>query len=317
MKTNSSCPVDAVANETSGGHHVYILPTHDRSRAKIGRTRNGKPLHRIATLACTYPDIDLAGAVIIEVDTHKIEQILHIAFGPRRDRQSHRRDGFSEWFLGDNIVDEAIAFVQTVATHRGTEYRVIRNIEALIHEHRARNPQIGVRAARPTEAERDQRARAAEDELRRGVLAGAQAAIDHLRDRRFDAIVTNDDNRYLSRTVQREVEPECWSSESRHRVSDWGKALIALADVRLTVDGGNGRWRLLDLPAFKAVDTNHGREYYRIPDSTHCSAHEDRPDSMLDHAAWAALERALAHLPVMESDCDPTRYHSSNLTDAD
>lgn len=290
-------------------HHVYILPTHDRSRAKIGRTRNGAPLDRITTLACTYPEIDLPGAVIVEVDTHKIEQVLHIAFGPRRDRQGRRRDGFSEWFLGD-IVEEALTFLESVAARRGTEYRVIRNIDGLIQAHRARNPQLGVRSARPTDAERDQRALVAERELRIASLGGAEAVIGRLGERQFDSVVTYGTRRYLSRLVERATEPECWSPEGSHRISDWGQALVALADVAVTVEGGSGRWRFLDLPEFVAIDARHGREYYRIPDSAGDA--NDDADPLLDRAARQALEEAIAHLPVTVAASDPTRRRGAN-----
>lgn len=290
-------------------HHVYILPTHDRSRAKIGRTRNGAPLDRITTLACTYPEIDLSGAVIVEVDTHKIEQVLHIAFGPRRERQGRRRDGFSEWFLGD-IIEEALTFLQAVAGRRGTEYPVIRNVEALIQAHRARNPQIEVRAARLTHAEQEQRAAAAEAALRNGALAGAMAVIHRLEERQLETVVTYDNRRYLSRIVRRETEPECWSTEGADRVSAWGQALVALADVAVTVEGGSGRWRFLDLPEFMAIDATHGREYYRIPESAGDA--NDDADPLLDRAARRALEEAIAHLPVMVATSDPTRRCGAN-----
>ncbi|MBS0542637.1 MAG: GIY-YIG nuclease family protein [Proteobacteria bacterium] len=290
-------------------HHVYILPTHDRSRAKIGRTRNGAPLDRITTLACTYPEIDLSSAVIVEVDTHKIEQILHIAFGPRRDRQGRRRDGFSEWFQGD-IVEEALTFLETVAARRGTEYRVTRSIDGLIQAHRARNPQLGVRPARPTDAERDQRALVAEGELRNAALAGAEAVVDRLGERQFDSVLSYDNRRYLSRIVRRETEPECWSTEGAHRVSDWGQALVALADVAVTVEGGSGRWRFLDLPEFVATDATHGREYYRIPESVGDA--NDEADPLLDRDARRALEEAIAHLPVTVAASDPTRRRGAN-----
>lgn len=290
-------------------HHVYILPTHDRSSAKIGRTRNGAPLDRITTLACTYPEIDLSSAVIVEVDTHRIEQVLHIAFGPRRARQGRRRDGFSEWFQGD-IVEEALTFLETVAARRGTEYRVIRNVEALIQAHRARNPQIGVRAARLTHAEQEQRTIAAEAALRKGALAGAMAVIHRLEERQLETVVTYDNRRYLSRIVRRETEPECWSPEKYDRVSAWGQALVALADVAVTVEGGSGHWRFLDLPEFVAIDATHGREYYRIPESVGDA--NDEADPLLDRAARRALEEAIAHLPVTVAPSDPTRRCGAN-----
>lgn len=296
-------------------HHVYVLPTYDRSRAKIGRTRNGVPFDRITTLACTYPEIDLSGAVIVEVDTHKIEQVLHIAFGPRRERQGRRRDGFNEWFQGD-IVDEALTFLEAVGARRGTEYRVIRNVDALIQAHRARNPQLGVRPARPTDAERDQRALVAEGALRNAALGGAEAVVGRLGERQFESVVTYGTRRYLARVVDRATEPECWSPEGFHRVSNWGQTLVALADVAVTVEGGNGRWRFLVLPEFVAIDANHGREYYRIPESAPCVASEDVSDPLLDRAAWRTLEQAIAHLPVMVAAGDPTRHRGANPGDA-
>lgn len=315
MRTVSP-PVSEIACAVPcGPHHVYILPTHDRSRAKIGRTRNGTPLDRIAALSCTYPEIDLSRAAIVEVDTHKIEKVVHIAFGPRSDRQPCRRDGFSEWFSGD-IVDEALSFLETVAARRGTEYRVTRNIDALIQEHRARNPQIGVRAARPTGAELDQRTAFVEDALRDSVLGRARDVIDRLGERPFDSVVTHGSRRYLCRTVQRTVEPDCWLADDRYRVSDWGQSLVALADVVLSVDGGNGRWRFLDLPAFVPFDSDHGREYYRIPESADYTSGSDKSDPLLDRAAWLVLEQAIAHLPVVASPCDPTVSGGATVRDA-
>lgn len=290
-------------------HHVYILPTHDRSSAKIGRTRNGAPLDRITTLACTYPEIDLSSAVIVEVDTHRIEQVLHIAFGPRRARQGRRRDGFSEWFQGD-IVEEALTFLETVAARRGTEYRVMHNVDALVQEHRARNPHIGVRAARLTHAEQEQRAVAAEAALRNAALAGAMAVVHRLEERQFEAVVTYDNRRYLSRIVRRETEPECWSTEGADCISAWGQALVTLADVAVTVEGGSGRWRFLDLPEFVAIDATHGHEYYRIPESA--GDPNDGADPLLDRAARQALEEAIAHLPVTVAASDPTRRCGAN-----
>lgn len=315
MRTASSPASEIACAVPSGSHDVYILPTHDRSRAKIGRTRNGTPLDRIATLSCTYPEIDLSRAAIVEVDTHKIEKVVHIAFGPRRDQQPCRRDGFSEWFSGD-IVDEVLSFLEIVAARRGTEYRVTRNIDAMIQEHRARNPQIGVRATRPTKAELDQRTACVKDALRDGVLGRTKAVIDRLGERAFDSVLTHDNRRYLCRTIERTVEPECWLADDHYRVSDWGQSLVALADVALRVDGGNGRWRFLDLPAFVPVDSNHGLESYLIPKSANYTSGSDTSDLLLDRTAWIVLEQAIAHLPVVASSCDPTVSGGATVRDA-
>lgn len=288
----------------TAAHRVYILPTADGSRSKMGRTA-ATELNRVSAMKCLYPEIDLTRAAIIDVDSHQIEKALHIAFGTRRQPQPGRRDGFTEWFSGD-IVDEAIEFLMTVADRRGVTYRVTRDIEALINEHRASNPQLGQRGARPSNAERAAAATRVEQRMGDLLTERALAVVDRLDERRFDSVVIHDDRAYLVRSVFREMEPECWCDDGSSKVSDWGRSLIALADADVHINGGSCRVRLLDFPCFVPLDACHGRECYLLaewrPDD------EESASPLLDAAAFAELWSALDGLPTIDSPHDPRSH---------
>ncbi|MBD5804531.1 T5orf172 domain protein [Azoarcus sp. Aa7] len=285
-----------------GQMHVYVLPTRDGTRIKIGRSRN--PLDRIAGLITIYPDIDLGHAVVVAVDCHRIETVLHTVFDLRRRAQAERKDGYTEWFDG-NFVEEALALLEAVASHRGTTYPVFRGVETLVADYVMKNPNAGLRAPRMTNAERNARRPIVEALLREALVERAQRIVDLLDERTFDAVVRHRNGTYLVRTIRREEEPECWLADGTFQVSEWGKALVTLADADMQVDGGKCRIRMLDLPCFVSADADHGQEFYRINRDEPSDEAPHRVSVFQDDAAFAELWSAFRHLPVIESPTDP------------
>jgi hypothetical protein len=289
-----------------GQPYIYLLPTLDRSYVKIGRS--DVPLDRIATLTNVYPDIDLPRSVILGVDSHRIETILHLVFGLRRQPLESRCDGYTEWFIGD-FLDEAIAFTQQVAHHRGVEYPVFRNVDQLLQEYRVQNPHAGERAPRLTRAERQSRAENVPHLLREAILDRTLEFINTLYEGDFDAIVHHGGQAYLTRTVYRQQEPECWEQQGAHASSHWGRRLAEQALVSVHVDGGSCAFHLLSFSTFLPLDDSHGHEYFRIS--------QLRPEASGDRAglpnltdvAFDELWNAIEHLPLIDAGDaqDPTQ----------
>jgi len=277
-------------------HRVYILPTTDGTQSKVGQT--GTELDRVMTMKCLYPEIDLARSVIVEVDSHQIERALHIAFGPRRQVRSVRCDGFTEWFRGD-LVDEAIDFLATMAACRGVNYRVIRNIDALIREQRLPMPRLVERAPRLSGVERSARAEQAKVRMREAAIEHAQSLCDRIVEANFDSVVHCCGQTYLARTVSREDAPECWDPKTGHHGSTWGKRFARESMANIEIDGAHCLFHMLNPPVFGAIDEDVGREYFMI--------YQDRPLTDCDGkydlfspAAFTELWRVLDELPVIE-----------------
>lgn len=302
-----------VVNE--GHHHVYVMSTRDRSKSKIGRSATGEPCDRVRAMAQTYPDIDLARSVIIEVDSHRIETLLHIAFDPRRIRHPRGGDGSTEWFQGD-VVDEVLQFLDTVAERRGTRYRVTRNLDQLIRKQRHRDGGLCIRTPRPSKQERAEQSALELQALRDGLHERALLIASKLAERAFDAVVHFGADRYLCRTVLRASEPECWHSADRFRVTVWGRDLLDLADVALRAGESSGHWRFLQQTAFVPAGPDAGQEYYRIKSSSGDAVGNllDRvyPSPFLDDEAWMIIEAAIADLPTVVASSDPGQLAFQN-----
>jgi hypothetical protein len=287
----------------TGQPHVYILPTHQHDQLKIGRSID--PLGRIAGLTNIYPNIDLTRAVILGVDSHRIETVLHTVFGCRRIIQKQRVDGYTEWFRGD-FVEEALALAQKVAQHRGTDYRVFGNVAHLLQTYRTQYPNAGQRTPRRSKAERSARAPFIESRLQEAILDHTQRFIDTLcSEREFDAIVHYAGNAYLARTVYLSDEPECWLGHGGFSRSVWGNQLARLAQINVQVEGGSCSLHLINPPIFSRLDGERGREYFRISERHPNSAALGKNPPSLTDPAFAELWRALDHLPKVEVACDP------------
>jgi hypothetical protein len=113
-----------------------------------------------------YPEIDMTRSVIVAVDDHRVEKALHTAFGKRRQSLGGRKDGHTEWFQGD-FLDEALSLVRVIAAHRETTYPEFRNVDVLLRDYLARNPNAGQRPPRRSKAERMERAPVVEGCLRK------------------------------------------------------------------------------------------------------------------------------------------------------
>lgn len=285
-----------------GNHYVYVLPTSDGSRLKIGRSRS--PLRRILSLCCLYPDIDLARSVIVAVDDHRVEKALHTAFGNRRQAQPGRKDGHTEWFAGD-FLEDVLSLVRVIAAHRKTIYREFRNVEVLLREYLVSHPNAGERPPRRSKAERIERAPLVEALLTESILERAQVVIDRLDERAFDSVLRHGNRAYLTRTVRRDDEPECWLTEGGHRTSDWGRRLGELGLISVSVDGGSCLFYLLDLPTFVPKGAKVGVEYYRIPELRPSADAEIEAINFGSAQAFDELWDALAALPVINTPSDP------------
>lgn len=279
-----------------GTSNVYFLPTIDRSRLKIGQS--SVPPYRINGLSRVYPEIDLTRAVIVEVDAPQIETALHIVFSDRREILPVRADGYTEWFVGD-FIEEALTVLDTIARHRGIKYRVIRNVDSLLANFRAQNPNAGKRTPRLTRSERSVRAELAKANMCEAVVEHAQHFCDRIAESDFDSVVRCSGHAYLARTVYRANVPECWDSKSGHHGSFWGQRFAEASFANVKVYGGMCVFPMLNPPIFGAVDDTHGREYFRI-----C---QDRPViecidtlDLFSPLAFDELWRLLDKLPVVE-----------------
>jgi len=281
-----------------GQSHVYILPTQDQTQLKIGRSID--PVVRIAGLANIYPSIDLSRSLIIGVDSHRIENVLHTVFSLRRKALETRTDGYTEWFTGD-FVEEALTFTQLIAQHRGVAYTVFGNVDRLLQECRARNPLVGQRAPQLTPDERKVRTQLAKILLREAILDHTQRFIDVLYEYDVDAIVHHEGNAYLARTVHREQEPEGWQCEGSRPYTDRGRHLARQAQISVQAEGSSCMFHLLQPPIFVPCDADIGREYFRISEPRPGSLALPANDLFLTEIAFAELWSAIEHLPVLEA----------------
>lgn len=280
----------------TGTNHVYFLPTIDGSRQKIGQSI--VPLDRIAGLSRVYPEIDLARAVIVAVDSHQIETALHIVFSGRREIRPVRADGYTEWFVGD-FIDEALNVLDTIASHRGAEYRVIRNVDSLLNDYLVQHPNAGQRAPRLTSAERSASAEQAKVRMREAAIEHAQCLCDRIAESDFDSLVRCGGEAYLARTVLRSDAPECWCPQTGHRGSTWGKRFAESSMANLEVDGAKCLFHVLNPPIFGVVDEAQGREYFQICQGRPVSDANSTSD-LFSPAAFAELWRVLDELPLIE-----------------
>lgn len=280
----------------TGTNHVYLLPTSDCTLLKIGRSID--PLDRIAGLARIYPEIDLARAVIVAVDSHRIETVLHTIFGLRREIRPIRTDGYTEWFSGD-CLNEALNVLNTIASHRGAEYRIIRNVDSLLNDYLTQHPNAGQRAPRLTNAERSARAEQAKVRMREAAIEHAQCLCDRIAESDFDSLVRCGGEAYLARTVLKCDAPECWCPQTGYRGSIWGKRFAESSMANLEVDGAKCLFHMLNPPIFGALDEAQGREYFQICQERPVSDVISTSD-LFSPAAFAELWRVLDELPVIE-----------------
>jgi len=295
VSTIALLPLESVPQPTPvrGQPHVYLLPTQDRTRLKIGRSID--PLERIAELTRVYPEIDLSRSVILGVDAKIVEKILHAVFEPLRLQLSKRRDGSSEWFVGD-FVDEVIDFCQHIAHHRRASYTIIRDLSVLLREHFSQRRTAGMTA--PATAKRDSNSPRQPACLAELAIFKAREFVKTLQERRFDEIVVQNNAYFLVRTIRRNDEPECWKPTPWPQASEWGLRLLRSATIKGWIDGGSFVTHLIQIPSFRQQNSERGLEYYRI---------EQPPENIVppaadDHAAalapaFAILWEALAHLP--------------------
>lgn len=280
---------------TRGQPHVYLLPTQDRTRLKIGRSID--PVERIAELCRVYPDIDVARAVILAVDAKIVETILHDTFEPYRLRLAGRRDGYTEWFVGD-FVDEVTDFCQHIAHHRQARYGVIRDVPALLQAHFSQRQAERAALPVPTKKAIPRVPPACLAEL---ATYQARQFVQTLQEQVFDEIVIQNHAYFLVRTVRRNEEPECWRPTPWRQASDWGLKLLRSGMIHGRIDGAAFVTQLIQIPSFRQQNSEWGQEYYRLergPDAIpEPKAHD--PAVALD-AAFAILWDALAHLPRRE-----------------
>ena len=291
----------ATSMPLAGRMHVYLLPTEDNSRLKIGRSLN--PLDRIAGLRTIYPEIDLSRSVIVEVDSNRIESVLHTVFGKRRQTPLTRKDGCTEWFAGD-ITKEVLALLEAIAWRRDTEYPVFHGVDALMRNHLARNPNAGQRTPRLTKRERLARVPMVEASLREVITEQTHRFLDFLWERPFDNIVRFEGKSYLARSVWRGDEPECWHPDRGARGSDWGRRLAEMSLISARVDGGSAMFSLIGCPIFSAITDHEGREYFQICKETSLKSDSTLARELPDAIAFALMREAISDLPVIEAHRD-------------
>lgn len=276
-----------------GQPHVYLLATKDRTRLKIGRSID--PLERIAELCRVYPEVDLSRSVILAVDAKIVEKILHDVFQPYRLALSPRRDGSTEWFVGD-FADEVVDFSLRIARHRETNYSVIRNLPILLQEHFSQRQTTEI--TKPAPAKRDSRLSAQSVCLTEFATYQAHQFVKTLQERQFDEIVVQNKGYFLVRMVRRTDEPECWQPTPWPHASDWGLKLLRSATIKGWADGASFFAQLIQIPSFRRHNSEWGQEYYRLERGPEPIAQPavGAPPAVLD-PAFAILWEALAHLP--------------------
>lgn len=276
-----------------GQPHVYLLPTQDRTRLKIGRSID--PIERIAELTRVYPEIDLARSVILAVDAKIVEKILHAVFEPFRLPLSQRRDGSTEWFIGD-FADEVVDFCMRIAHHRKVSYSVIRELPVLLREHFSQRRLT--ETTTPAPAKRNSRSLYQHACLPELATFQARQFVKTLQERQFDEIVVQKNAYFLVRTVRRNDEPECWYPKPWPQASNWGLKLLGAATVKARFDGNFFVSEFIEIPTFRQQNSEWGQEYYRLERGPAEIAHPagDKPAAALD-PAFAIIWEALAHLP--------------------
>lgn len=263
VATPTAAPSLAPFDPTPGkkSHYVYILPTLDGTRAKIGWSRT--PLMRISGLINTYPEIDLTRSTLIAVDTQRIEPILHTVFGKFRRADERRNDGFTEWFIGD-LTDDVIACCQWIANQRGCHYAITRNLAELIQAHRLVYPNAGKIKPRITRDERRIRCHEAIRQATEEALARADEVIGRLDEKVFDGVIHHRGDDYLVRTICRADEPEPWAPHVVLGATAWGEGLLELSFLRLGGENARYYFRVLDRYPFHPINQDEGYELFRI-----------------------------------------------------
>jgi len=279
-----------------GCPYVYILPNVERTRYKIGKSID--PLGRITGFLSEHPEIDLKRAVIVKVDTLRIETILHLVYSFCRQPLPVKSDGSREWFEGD-LVDEVVDLCHHLARFRKTTYTVIRNIEPLIQSYRQANPLAGMGTPRLSQAERQARLPMILNCLCEEASEQAMAFIESLSEREFDEIVCRSGQYYLVRTVNRAEEPESWAPENRSRVSAWGQHLAEASEVSASLDGTSVKFHLLNPPVFEQLNDQNGRESFKITEGPNGAATGLYGDAtVVIDRAFEILWQALASLAI-------------------
>lgn len=286
---------------TVGHPHVYFLPWFDDSRFKIGYSDN--PLDRFCTLRPIYPEIDFSRAVVVAVDTRRIETVLHNVFSSRRENLPRRRDGSTEWFRGA-FLDEALDFLGTIAAHRGTQYTAYRNVDALLSDYLTGNPAAGQRAPRRTAAEREARVPLLLRELSSAVIERTVQAIRDLRQYEFESITRCGTRYYLVRRVLRRFEPDAWQIEWPREACQRSLQVLADTRVEVRVDGASCNFALLSSPIFTPIDANVGHEYYVIGQGPNERLQLPCDEETPIDAAFSLLWQSLSHLEIQ---IQPTR----------
>jgi len=295
----NSLPVSpSVDAPVVGQPYVYVLPTKDRCSLKIGRSID--PLERIAGLVNVYPDVDLSRSIIICVDSHRIESVLHTTFESRRQKLPHRADGYTEWFTGD-FVDEVVDFCQRIAHHRGGQYRIIKNVELHLQAYRQRNPLAGLRSPRLTRAQSQARQIEISRQMADLAIESALQFIEVLAEKEFDGLVRHGGQYYLVRTVYRQDEPEYWNEDATIPVSAWDQRLLCVAEVAIRVGGGSCCFRFLKSPTFNMLDDQHGIVTYRLAQGPVAIEQSESVGSLPDEDAFKVIWEHLENLDMVES----------------
>ncbi len=286
------------AAPTIGRPYVYIIPKQDRTQEKIGRSID--PLGRIAGLLPLNPEMDLSRAVIIGVDSHRIETVLHTVFESRRQKLPHRRDGYTEWFNGD-FIDEVIELCQHVARCRGVHYPIFRNVDMHMQEYCKRNPFAGLRSPRLTRAQSEARKAEISRQMADLAIETALQFIEVLMEKEFDGLVRHRDQYYLVRSVLRQEEPEYWNENAMTPVSAWDQRLLRAAEVSIHVDGGTCCFRFVKTPTFYALDDQRGIVTYRLGQGPAEVEQPEASNALPDAVAFRVIWEHLATFDMVES----------------
>ena len=296
VATDALPSAETTMSRLIGGLFIYLLPDLDRTHVKIGMSTD--PWGRISGFLPNHPEIDLSRSVVIEVDTLRIERVLHIVFSNLRKPLPVKSDGSTEWFKGD-LVDEIIDLCHQLAFHRSTTYTVIRNIEPLIQSYRQNNPLAGTRIPRLSLAERQARLPMILDCLTEEATEQAMAFIESLAERELDEIVFRSGHYYLVRTVEHAKEPECWAPENCSRSSAWGRHLAVASEISASLDGTSAKFHLLNPPVFEQLNDQQGRESFKITEGPNGAAAGLYGDAtVVIDRAFEILWQALASLAI-------------------
>ena len=290
--------------------YIYVTPTQDGDKSKIGRSFN--PLGRITGFRSIYPEIDLSRSVIIQVDSLQIETILHAVFSSRREKLPHRADGYTEWFSGD-LVDAVVDFCHHLAFNRKANYTVIRDLRSLMQAYREKNPLAGLRVPRLTTEQRHARYPLILESLCQATTDQAHHFTEVLAEREFDGIVCREGQYFLVRTVSRQDEPECWEPGNRGWGSAWSRRLLEMAQVSAHVDGSMCNFHFLKPATFDLLNDQQGREWHRIAQGPEGESEPHGDATLPIDRAFEVFWNALAHLEVSAYPSD-TKGDSCNLS---